>query len=136
MRVLLYWVMAGVCLPATLLAVSCGDDDGVEADQQLVGAACDSDSDCETEDDDVAKRCLMQFKGGYCGASDCERNSECPEGSACVQHEGSTYCFRICTDKVECNANRAPEDEANCSSSVEFASGKKEGKVCLPPTGS
>lgn len=122
-----------------LLAAGCSDDDHdhqTEADEHLVGAECSEDPDCEIPDERVTKQCLTEFKGGYCGVTDCERNLECPEGSACVNYESKTYCFRICDTKDECNAHRDPDAESNCSSSIEFTSGKKEGKVCIPPSGS
>jgi len=38
-------------------------------------------------------------------------------------------------DRPRVNHPGVPADlEANCSSSVTFISGKKEGKVCLPPS--
>lgn len=128
------WLWAVV---AFALSVGCGDnDDGAtEADRLGVGAECTSDEVCQEAEQGVTKRCLLEFKGGYCGVTDCERNSECPAGSACVSHEGKSYCFRSCVDKQECNANRSAENLANCSSSVVFLSGKKEGKVCVPPSG-
>ncbi|MEN9577352.1 MAG: hypothetical protein RJA70_361 [Pseudomonadota bacterium] len=128
------WVTFGI-----VFALGCSDDHdehGTEADHQLVGAECSTEKDCELPDDGVTKECLVEFKGGYCGVSACERNEECPAGSACVTYERKTYCFRTCETKDECNVHRGKDTEANCSSSIEFTSGNKEGKVCLPPSGS
>jgi hypothetical protein len=123
-----------IALLAAALAVGwgCGDDD-TEADRLGVGAQCESTDEC---DPDIDLLCLPQFKGGYCGLSGCEADEDCPEASACVLHEdGETYCFRICSDKPDCNANRDLENEANCSSSVEFVEGANGRKACVPPSG-
>lgn len=112
-----------VALPA------CGDD-GPEADRIGVGAQCSDDGDCIEE-----ASCLAQFKGGYCGLRDCQSNADCPQASACVQHDdGNNYCFRVCVDKAECNRNRAPDNESNCSSSVDFVDADFDGKACVPPS--
>jgi hypothetical protein len=117
---------------APVLAVAC--DGGTEADQLGVGAECTSDDDCDADTDQI---CLTNFKGGYCGIRDCTANADCPEGSACVAHDdGTNYCFRSCTDKPECNANRTVENESNCSSSVEYVEAETDGKACVPPSGS
>jgi hypothetical protein len=44
------------------------------------------------------------------------------------------YCFRACVDKAECNANRGPEVESNCSSNITRVDGG-ETKACVPPSG-
>jgi hypothetical protein len=103
----------------------------------LVGAQCDVQEDCRKDEreGDVTKQCLLQFKGGYCAIDGCERDLECPGGSACVEHsDGTSYCFRVCNDKTECNRNRAPENESNCSSNVTFLE-RSGGKACVPPSG-
>ena len=111
------------------LTLACGGP-GTEADEFGVGAECSSGADCF---DDQA--CLSQFKGGYCGIEGCAVDLDCPEGSACVAHDdGNNYCFRICTDKSECNLNRSPDNESNCSANIEFTDGGG-GKACVPPTG-
>ncbi|KIG12976.1 hypothetical protein DB30_00860 [Enhygromyxa salina] len=110
------------------LTLACGDS-GVEADELGVGAECSAAADCLD-----GQTCLAQFKGGYCGIEDCTFDVDCPEGSACVAHEdGSNYCFRICTNKSECNANRGPDVESNCSSNITFTDGGG-GKACVPPS--
>ena len=121
-------------LPAVLFAslclAACGDD-GDAADRFGIGAQCGAGDTCAD-----AQTCLTQFKGGYCGSTGCSDNADCPGSSACVTHtDGKNYCFRVCVDKVECNANRDLANEANCSSNITFASGKKEGKACVPPSG-
>jgi hypothetical protein len=113
-----------------LLAGCADDDDGTEADLLGVGAECSSDDDCEEED----QFCLQQFKGGYCGVEDCVDDEVCPEGSRCVAHtDGTNYCFRVCTDKSECNANRGPDVESNCSANIVFTDAQ-DGKACVPPS--
>ena len=114
-------------------AGACGG--GTEADNLGVGAQCEATDQC---DEEIGLLCLPQFKGGYCGLSGCVDNLGCPEGSACVAHDdGMNYCFRICLDKSECNANRDLENEANCSSSITFTDPASSGlKACVPPSGS
>jgi hypothetical protein len=123
-----------VCL---CLVWACGDDDdeGTEADRLGVGAICSSNNDCLREGDGgVNLSCLMQFKGGYCGLEDCASYTDCPEGSDCVTHDdGNNYCFRLCGDKPECNLHRSLDNEANCSSSIDYAA-EALGKACVPPS--
>lgn len=123
-----------------LVAFGCGDDDdvGTQADRLGVGAACDSDDDClqSKRDGGISEQCLTQFKGGYCGLENCRDHADCPQGSGCVVHDdGNNYCFRLCRDKPECNLNRTPANEANCSASIEYEGGDL-GKACVPPSGS
>ncbi len=116
--------IAAICAVAV-----CGDD----ADDIGVAAECRSNDDCPSDDDSL--QCLTGFKGGYCGLSGCAANSECPEKSFCVTHTDSlNYCFRICTDKAECNANRTVDNEANCSSNITRVEGGTQ-KACIPPSG-
>ena len=119
-------------LVALVLAVAaCGGDN--EADERGIGAQCAMSNDCNT---DLQQTCLTQFKGGYCGESGCTKDADCVEDSACIRHtDGINYCFRTCADKVQCNANRDPENEANCSSSVDFVDGAMGRKACVPPSG-
>ena len=118
---------------------ACGDDDddGTEADRLGVGATCKSNDDCLREGDGgVNLSCLKQFKGGYCGVEDCKSNEDCPESSVCVAHDdGNNYCFRSCAQKSECNVNRGPDEEANCSSNVDYVEHDTSGKACVPPSG-
>jgi len=111
-----------------VLLCACGND----ADSLGVGAQCTSTSQCNTK---VNETCLTQFKGGYCGLEGCTHDVDCPTGSACVAHtDGNNYCFRICSTKTDCNANRDPANEANCSSSVTFVDAQSSGKACIPPS--
>lgn len=102
----------------------CGD-----ADSARIGAECTTSESCDNDQ----LTCLTTFKGGYCGASGCASNADCITGSICVTHEGSNYCFRTCTDKPECNANRTVDNESNCSSSITRVEAGNE-KVCIPPS--
>ncbi len=125
--------VAHLCLAFALgVGLGCEDDyDGTEADEFGVGAQCSSTEDCTEAD----QECLTQFKGGYCGVVDCESDLDCPQASACVAHDdGNNYCFRTCTDKSECNRNRDPDVESNCSANVTFVDGGG-GKACVPPSG-
>ncbi len=109
------------------LLVGCGGDD---ADDLGIGAECAVNDDCDVEG---GQSCLG-FKGGYCGLEGCLAHEDCPESSACVAHDdGINYCFRICVDKVDCNENRSVENEANCSSSVDFVE-PLAAKACVPPS--
>ena len=131
-----------VCLASATLLLGCGDDDGGNAADRLgVGAQCSSDDDClqSAVDGGISQTCLTQFKGGYCGVEDCSSAADCPMGSDCVAHDdGSNYCFRTCANKPECNLNRDLDNEANCSSSVDYVQTPKDAtqKACVPPSGS
>jgi len=117
----------------TACVAGCGGDDGLsEAQQHGVGAACTVNADCS--EGDTALTCLG-FKGGYCGLTGCAHDADCPTGSACVEHDdGKTYCFLVCAEKIECNATRPADIEANCSSSVTFVDNNKSRKACVPPS--
>lgn len=109
------------------LLIGCGGDN---ADDLGIGAECAVNEDCDI---DTGQSCL-DFKGGYCGLEGCLVHADCPENSACVAHDdGINYCFRICDDKADCNENRAVENEANCSSSVDFVE-PIAAKACVPPS--
>ncbi|HEX6245584.1 MAG TPA: hypothetical protein VFZ61_31890 [Polyangiales bacterium] len=124
--------LAGLCA-----LWGCDDDKGTEADRLGVGAECRSSDDClQQGDGGVNLTCLTQFKGGYCGLQGCSGNDDCPDQSACVLHDdGNRYCFRSCSDKPECNANRSPANESNCSSNVSYVDDDTRGKACVPPSG-
>jgi hypothetical protein len=116
---------------ASLLVLG-GTGCGSSADALGVGAQCAQASDCDTSLNEV---CLSQFKGGYCGLEGCTHDVDCPVDSACIAHtDGHSYCFRTCADKSECNANRDPDNESNCSSSTTFVDGDQGRKACIPPS--
>lgn len=125
---------------AALLASGCGGD-GNEADQMGVAAQCTAEADCQEvtiAGEPVQLQCLTQFKGGYCAIEDCASKADCPDGSTCVAHDdGHNYCFRSCVEKVDCNANRDADNEANCSSSFDYADAADDDgkKACIPPSG-
>lgn len=122
-------VSALAALVAIVILVACGGD--TQTDQNGVGAQCASDEQCVTALHEI---CLTQFKGGYCGTGDCQHDADCPGGSACVTHtDGKNYCFRICSDKADCNRHRYPENAANCSANVIFVDGNGSFKACVPP---
>ncbi len=104
---------------------ACGDD----ANDEHIGGECDSKGDCENEE----LTCLTEFKGGYCGAKDCEGDDDCLDGSICVTHEGTNYCFLVCLEKEECNDNRESDNESNCSSNIDRVDGGND-KACVPPS--
>jgi hypothetical protein len=115
---------------AMMFVLACGDD-GTEADRLGVGAQCAGNDQCDAETNQVC----LPFKGGYCGIMGCAHDIDCPEASACIRHTDQiNYCFRICTDKPECNANRDAVNEANCSSNIDFVDGAMGRKACVPPS--
>lgn len=129
------WFLVALCCVGATALMSCVDSG---ADALGVGAACIDDATCASygADDEHTLVCLTAFKGGYCGLQGCASNADCPESSACaVLDGGDTYCFRQCTDKLECNENRAEDSAANCSSNVTFVELETEGKLCVPPSG-
>lgn len=121
--------MKNLFLVCAIALAACG---GNESDELGVGAQCGSNGDCNP---DIGPTCLTNFKGGYCGLTNCTVDADCPESSACVKHTDQVnYCFRICADKPECNANRDAENEANCSGTADFVEGSKGRKACVPPS--
>lgn len=117
-------------LVASFLFAACGGDDN--ADTFGVGAQCTMTEDCNQ---DIGAQTCLPFKGGYCGLQGCLADADCPDASACITHDdGINYCFRICVDKADCNANRDVDNEANCSSSVDFVDGANGRKACVPPS--
>ncbi|MDF1565623.1 MAG: hypothetical protein P1V51_21475 [Deltaproteobacteria bacterium] len=112
-----------------LMLPGCGNN----ADDLGVAGECTATADCDP-DGDLGLTCLTGFKGGYCGLQGCTADADCPEPSICVTHDDSVnYCFRTCTDKSECNANRSADNEANCSSSITRVEGGSD-KACVPPS--
>jgi hypothetical protein len=93
------------------------------------GNMCQQDADCPEK-----QQCLTQFKGGYCGIKDCSSDEDCPQDTFCVQYEGSNFCFLMCKEKIDCNANRSVELESNCSSNI-VAVDDNNSKACVPPSG-
>jgi hypothetical protein len=124
------------------VGVGCGDDDdGNEADRLGIASICTDNMDCprvEVRDGGTVQLiCLTGFKGGYCGMQGCSTTADCPQGSICVRHtDMQTYCFRECANKPECNRNRPPDLEANCSSSFDFNDPADDlgQKACIPPS--
>jgi hypothetical protein len=113
-----------------VLAGGCGG--GNDSDALGIGAECTTTDECNVDD---GQSCLTDFKGGYCGRQDCTGDVDCPDDSRCVAHtDGINYCFRVCVDKSECNANRSVDNEANCSSSITFVDQPSTGKACVPPS--
>jgi hypothetical protein len=134
LRVLVITALTG----SIQLLAGCGNDDGNAADRIGVAAECTSDEVCPEVargDETIQLSCIRDFKGGYCGIRGCQADDDCPDGAACVNHDdGSSYCFRICAEKIECNRNRSPDNEANCSASIDFAEASRDDKACVPPS--
>ena len=109
-------------LPLGLIA--CGDD---EPSGTAVGGQCTADGDCSE-----GLSCLA-FLGGYCGIKGCVGDNDCPSSSACVTHSnGSSYCFRTCTLKADCNIERDSTAQVKCSSEVTFVDGANGRRACVP----
>lgn len=124
------------CLVVFGAVGGCGDGDEGEglSEAQLhgVGAACDTNDDCRVGERELT---CLPFKGGYCGVEGCQASADCPAGSACVAHgDGKSYCFLVCTDKVQCNPTRPGEIESNCSSNIDFVDDARGKKACVPPS--
>lgn len=118
-----------VLLLSSLSLLACG---GSDADEIGIGAECAVDDNCE-DTDEFNFVCLTEFTGGYCGLEGCTSDADCPETSACVTADsGGNYCARLCEDKVDCNANRSEDVEANCVGSVTFVDAMRDGKACEP----
>lgn len=118
--------------------LGCG---GTDADAVGIASTCTADPDCPEvtiDGEAVQLNCVTDFKGGYCTIRGCTTAADCPAASTCVAHsDGKNYCFRECADKAECNANRPVDDEANCSSSFEYATAADDEaglKACIPPS--
>jgi hypothetical protein len=110
------------------LVLACGSN----ADSLGIGAQCTKNEECDVSTSQI---CLTQFKGGYCGRQGCTHDTDCVSDSACIAHDdGQNYCFRICVDKPDCNANRDALNEANCSSTATFVDGTIGRKACVPPS--
>ena len=117
-----------------LAVAGCGDDGNNAAIDRGVGDACSTAADCPKQPEDPQLECLP-FKGGYCGLEGCDHDADCPTGSACIDLEGTNYCFLVCVEKVDCNVNRPPDAESNCVASVDFVDGAQGRKACEPPSG-
>lgn len=114
-----------------ILTIGFGAACGTDADALGIGAECAAAADCA----DDTFICITRFAGGYCGIDGCLSDADCPEASACVTDDGGTnYCARLCEDKVDCNANRTEEFEANCVGSITFVDADRDGKACEPPS--
>jgi hypothetical protein len=115
---------------SVLLVLAGGCSGENEANRRGVGSECAVTDDCSEK----GQVCLTEFKGGYCGVSDCAHDEDCPAGSACVTDDNQTnYCFLVCGDKVDCNLHRSVDNESSCTSSLAFVDGAMNRKVCRPP---
>lgn len=116
---------------AGLALAFCGDDD--DANDRMIGAECSVLADCDDDDDETPPLdCILEFAGGYCGDASCIASTDCPDGSACVDYEGTNFCFLTCNDKADCNTHRSTANEANCSSN--YPPIDVTAKVCIPPS--
>jgi hypothetical protein len=91
-----------------------------------VGATCATDGDCAAN-----LACILDFRGGYCGARDCQSDDDCPGDAACVTDSATNYCLRACNGASDCSLCRGAGYEAACTSDVTVA-GASSGTVCLP----
>src|SRR5262245_9543481 len=77
--------------------VSCGDITAGPSSTS-VGAACTADNQCQ-------QQCLVddsRFPGGMCTVP-CQRDADCPGGSACIAHNGGV-CVVTCHGDADCAA--------------------------------
>lgn len=119
-----------LALGSALTLGGCGSDDARDLG---VGSACANSAECPEQPNEPQLECLP-FKGGYCGLEGCAQDADCPVGSACIDHEGTNYCFLVCIEKAECNLHRPAGAESNCSSNVTFVDGADGRKACVPPS--
>ena len=122
-----------------IVMTACGDNVVLETDELGIGAKCSTETDCSprlqawtsSKGRGQFPVCLLEFEGGYCSASPCDRDADCPDGSACIRRDAHRFhCLRTCFDNADCNANREPENEAECSPNATPAPMGR--KVCLP----
>ena len=68
-----------------------------------LGGPCGSDADCSPPSN---AECWTDFLGGFCVVPGCQDNSDCPDGSACIEVTGGsgagTYCIVECTNNGDC----------------------------------
>ena len=109
--------MGRILCAFVVMAAACGcGSNASEAIRRGVGAECNASLACS----EATQACLTEFKGGYCGVSGCLRDTDCPQGSACVTDDGQTnYCFLICADKPECNVNRTLDKVESATEAVQ-----------------
>jgi len=122
----------GMSLMLALAIGACSED----ANDLKVGGECVNLADCGVEASDGETPeldCLPEFKGGYCGKTGCAASTDCPEGSACADLEGTLYCFLVCNDKPDCNQNRTVDNESNCSATIKTVENTDQ-KLCIPPS--
>jgi len=97
--------------------------------EPVAAAECTSNDECPED-----QTCLTEFKGGYCGFKGCDEDADCPAETMCVREDGENYCFLMCEDKVECNAARTADNEANCANNIDPVD-DNDSKACVPPSG-
>jgi hypothetical protein len=123
--------MGRILCAAIVILFLCNCGGGSEAIRRGVGAECNATLMCS----EAGQMCLTEFKGGYCGVSNCTHDTDCPAGSACVTADNQiNYCFLICVDKPDCNPHRSVDNESNCTASLAFIDGAMGRKVCNPPS--
>jgi hypothetical protein len=74
---------------ALVLLASCQNADVSRA----VGARCDTNADCDT-------KCLVpdgDWPGGFCTML-CDSDTNCPEGTRCIDQDGGVCAFACTTD--------------------------------------
>lgn len=111
-----------VTIVALSLVAACGSSD-VGTEGQVVGASCTTSGGPSGSCAEGSK-CVVDtdFPGGSC-VKDCTAQSDCPDGSACIQEDGG-ICVLECADAGDCR------DAYNC---VEKSTLNPAGsaKVCL-----
>lgn len=79
--------MKSLVIASMLFVTACGGHDDGDIDE-VVGAACASDRDCES-------RCYLDnndFPGGFCSLS-CQTDNDCPIDTYCMSQSGGVCLF-------------------------------------------
>jgi hypothetical protein len=79
--------MRFVLLSTVLLLAACGGHDAGDIDE-IVGAPCSSDRDCDS-------RCYLDsgdYPGGFCSMS-CQTDNDCPGDTYCMAKDGGVCLF-------------------------------------------
>ncbi len=89
-------IVVGVVISVVVSAGVLGGCSASSDVSRLVGARCESSSECDA-------RCLppsADYPDGFCTLV-CNTSSECPDDAACVDDEGGACLFE-CTDDASC----------------------------------
>lgn len=87
-----------------------GDDEG------QIGDPCSDAEDCVgrsatcLEELSIFSILTIEFPGGYCAQSDCEDDSDCPDGARCFSSiPNQTFCAKSCDRNSDCRTSEGYE---------------------------